>query len=172
MCLAEACPPFYLVYCSLVHDVAARLASWCCTHHTHTRTHHTHTRTHHTHIRTHHMHTCTHTSTYTKCIYTCTHTHTHTHTHSPCTHTRPQDIIVFFVGGATYAEALTIANLNKSIQGVRIILGGTTVHNSKRYTSPYVMRPHTHSPCTHAFPPFLTRVLRWEGGGRGGGGNE
>ena len=82
--------------------------------------------------------------------YTCTHTHTHTHTHhthSPCTlhqHTRPQDIIVFFVGGATYAEALTVANLNKSMQGVRIILGGTTVHNSKRYMSPqiiYVMRP-------------------------------
>ena len=36
------------------------------------------------------------------------------------------------VGGATYAEAMAIANLNKTTQGVRIILGGTTIHNSKR----------------------------------------
>ncbi len=46
---------------------------------------------------------------------------------------RPQDIIVFMVGGATYAEAMAIANLNKTTQGVRIILGGTTIHNSKRW---------------------------------------
>ncbi len=45
---------------------------------------------------------------------------------------RPQDIIVFIVGGATYAEAMAVANLNKTTQGVRIILGGTTIHNSKR----------------------------------------
>ena len=37
------------------------------------------------------------------------------------------------VGGATYAEAMAIANLNKTTQGVRIILGGTTIHNSKRW---------------------------------------
>jgi len=59
---------------------------------------------------------------------TCMHTYTHTHIH-----TRPQDIIVFFVGGATYAEVLTVADLNRSTQGVRIILRGTTVHNSRRY---------------------------------------
>ena len=46
---------------------------------------------------------------------------------------RPQDIIVFIVGGATYAEALAVANANKSLPGVRIILGGSTIHNSRRW---------------------------------------
>ena len=63
-------------------------------------------------------------------LITLTTKHMYAHTHI---HTRPQDIIVFFVGGATYAEALTVANLNRSTQGVRIILGGTTIHNSRRY---------------------------------------
>ena len=45
---------------------------------------------------------------------------------------RPQDIIVFIVGGATYAEAEVVANINRNTQGVRIILGGTTMHNSRR----------------------------------------
>jgi vacuolar protein sorting-associated protein 45 len=48
----------------------------------------------------------------------------------------PQEIIVFFVGGTTYEEALTVHELkqtNKNISGVRIILGGTTIHNSKSF---------------------------------------
>lgn len=45
---------------------------------------------------------------------------------------RPQDIIVFIIGGATYEEALTVYNLNRTTPGVRIVLGGTTVHNTKR----------------------------------------
>ncbi|PNJ55940.1 VPS45 isoform 5 [Pongo abelii] len=45
---------------------------------------------------------------------------------------RPQDIIVFVIGGATYEEALTVYNLNRTTPGVRIVLGGTTVHNTKR----------------------------------------
>ena len=45
---------------------------------------------------------------------------------------RPQDVIVFIIGGATYAEAQAVASVNQSTQGARIILGGTTVHNSKR----------------------------------------
>ena len=45
---------------------------------------------------------------------------------------RPQDIIVFMVGGTTYEEALAVYELNKANPGVRIILGGTTVHNSER----------------------------------------
>ena len=45
---------------------------------------------------------------------------------------RPQDVIVFVVGGATYAEALAVANANKSTPGVRIVLGGSTIHNSQR----------------------------------------
>ncbi|KAK2498160.1 hypothetical protein MC885_002922 [Smutsia gigantea] len=45
---------------------------------------------------------------------------------------RPQDIILFVIGGATYEEALTVYNLNRTTPGVRIVLGGTTVHNTKR----------------------------------------
>lgn len=45
---------------------------------------------------------------------------------------RPQDIIVFMVGGATFEEARYISMLNSTTPGARIILGGTTVHNSRR----------------------------------------
>nr|XP_020767432.1 vacuolar protein sorting-associated protein 45 isoform X1 [Odocoileus virginianus texanus] len=45
----------------------------------------------------------------------------------------PQDIIVFIIGGATYEEALTVYNLNRTTPGVRIVLGGTTVHNTKSF---------------------------------------
>uniref|UniRef100_A0A8C8CR98 Vacuolar protein sorting-associated protein 45 n=1 Tax=Oncorhynchus tshawytscha TaxID=74940 RepID=A0A8C8CR98_ONCTS len=48
---------------------------------------------------------------------------------------RPQDIIVFVIGGATYEEALAIYNLNRTVPGVRIVLGGTTIHNTKRSES-------------------------------------
>lgn len=46
---------------------------------------------------------------------------------------RPQDVIVFIVGGVTYEESLTVHNFNKNYPGVRIILGGTTVHNTKSF---------------------------------------
>ncbi|XP_066530962.1 vacuolar protein sorting-associated protein 45 [Hoplias malabaricus] len=46
---------------------------------------------------------------------------------------RPQDIIVFIIGGATYEEALTVYNLNRTMPGVRIVLGGTTIHNTKSF---------------------------------------
>eukprot|EP00162_Nutomonas_longa_P010809 comp20167_c0_seq1/m.39847 comp20167_c0_seq1/g.39847 ORF comp20167_c0_seq1/g.39847 comp20167_c0_seq1/m.39847 type:complete len:593 (-) comp20167_c0_seq1:164-1942(-) len=54
---------------------------------------------------------------------------------------RPQDVIVFIVGGATYAEAKAIAALNaqsaagaaKGQAGYRVLLGGTTIHNSKSF---------------------------------------
>ncbi|CAI9721269.1 sorting-associated 45 [Octopus vulgaris] len=45
---------------------------------------------------------------------------------------RPQDIIVFMIGGTTYEEALTVHCINRSVTGVRIVIGGTAVHNSKR----------------------------------------
>ncbi|XP_066233469.1 vacuolar protein sorting-associated protein 45 isoform X3 [Saccopteryx leptura] len=48
---------------------------------------------------------------------------------------RPQDIIVFVIGGATYEEALTVYNLNRTTTGVRLVLGGTTVHNTKSQVS-------------------------------------
>ncbi|KAJ7600844.1 Sec1-like protein [Mycena floridula] len=57
---------------------------------------------------------------------------------------RPQDIIIFMIGGTTYEEARTIAQLNQQPQqpinggtpssaGVRLLLGGTCVHNSSSY---------------------------------------
>ncbi|KAI3616277.1 vacuolar protein sorting-associated protein 45 [Moniliophthora roreri] len=60
---------------------------------------------------------------------------------------RPQDIIIFMIGGTTYEEARTIALLNQqstpsssglgtstpTAAGARILLGGTCVHNSSSY---------------------------------------
>lgn len=50
-------------------------------------------------------------------------------------HTRdkPQDIIVFIVGGATYEEAKMVAQVNASSPGVRVVLAATTVHNSSTF---------------------------------------
>ncbi|XP_066994059.1 vacuolar protein sorting-associated protein 45 isoform X2 [Anabrus simplex] len=45
---------------------------------------------------------------------------------------RPQDIIVFIIGGATYEESLTVYQMNKTFP-VRIVLGGTTIHNSASF---------------------------------------
>jgi len=42
-------------------------------------------------------------------------------------------VIVFIVGGVTYEEALTVHMLNRSAPGgVRVVLGGTSVHNTLR----------------------------------------
>ena len=46
---------------------------------------------------------------------------------------KPQDIIVFIVGGATYEEAKTVAQVNASSPGVRVVLGGTTIQNSTTF---------------------------------------
>ncbi|EIW81002.1 Sec1-like protein [Coniophora puteana RWD-64-598 SS2] len=48
---------------------------------------------------------------------------------------RPQDIIIFMVGGTTYEEARTVTLLNQesASTGTRILLGGTCVHNSSSY---------------------------------------
>ncbi|XP_077988672.1 vacuolar protein sorting-associated protein 45-like [Glandiceps talaboti] len=63
---------------------------------------------------------------------------------------RPQDIIVFLVGGATYEEAYAVYNLNKSTPGVRIVLGGTTVHNCQSFLEEVSM----------AMNPMITPVSR------------
>lgn len=39
---------------------------------------------------------------------------------------------MFIIGGAMYEEALSVYNLNRTMPGVRIVLGGTTIHNTKR----------------------------------------
>ncbi|KAI9228698.1 MAG: Sec1 family protein [Piptocephalis tieghemiana] len=46
---------------------------------------------------------------------------------------RPQDIILFVVGGATYEEARTVSLLSSSSPGVRMVFGGTTMHNSMSF---------------------------------------
>ena len=46
---------------------------------------------------------------------------------------KPQDIIVFMVGGTTFEEAKMVAQINASIPGVRVVLGGTKVHNSTTF---------------------------------------
>lgn len=46
------------------------------------------------------------------------------------TRDKPQDIIVFMVGGTTYEEAKMVAQVNASSPGVRVVLGGTGVLNS------------------------------------------
>ncbi|XP_077298329.1 vacuolar protein sorting 45 [Arctopsyche grandis] len=46
---------------------------------------------------------------------------------------RYQNIIVFMVGGTTYEEALCVHNINQSNVGVKVILGGTNIHNSQSF---------------------------------------
>lgn len=46
---------------------------------------------------------------------------------------KPQDVIVFMVGGATFEEARIVAQMNASTPGVRVVLGGTEVLNSSRF---------------------------------------
>jgi vacuolar protein sorting-associated protein 45 len=49
------------------------------------------------------------------------------------TRDKPQDIILFIVGGVTFEEAKTVSQINASSPGIRIVLGGTTVHNSTTF---------------------------------------
>ncbi|KAI4141732.1 MAG: hypothetical protein L6R39_005198 [Caloplaca ligustica] len=49
------------------------------------------------------------------------------------TRDKPQDIIVFMIGGATYEEAKMVAQINASSPGVRVVLGATTIHNSTTF---------------------------------------
>jgi len=45
----------------------------------------------------------------------------------------PQEIIVFFVGGLTYEEALLIHEYNVSNPSLKLVIGGTTIHNSTTF---------------------------------------
>ncbi|KAK0722364.1 Sec1-like protein [Lasiosphaeria miniovina] len=49
------------------------------------------------------------------------------------TRDKPQDVIVFIIGGATYEEAKMVASINASLPGVRVVLGGTTIHNAATF---------------------------------------
>lgn len=46
---------------------------------------------------------------------------------------RPQEIIVCIIGGVTYEEAKVVRELNTSVPGVRVVLGGTSVVNAKQF---------------------------------------
>ncbi|CAI0395983.1 unnamed protein product [Linum tenue] len=46
---------------------------------------------------------------------------------------RPQDVIIFIVGGTTYEESRSVALQNAVHTGVRFTLGGSVVLNSKRF---------------------------------------
>ena len=61
---------------------------------------------------------------------------------------RPQDVIIFIIGGTTFEEARTVALLNEASSnnngsagstgtpaGLRLLLGGTCIHNSSRLAS-------------------------------------
>ncbi|EKD13502.1 vacuolar protein sorting-associated protein 45 [Drepanopeziza brunnea f. sp. 'multigermtubi' MB_m1] len=49
------------------------------------------------------------------------------------TRDKPQDIILFMIGGVTFEEAKTVSQINASSPGIRIVLGGTSVHNSTTF---------------------------------------
>ncbi|KAL7273184.1 vacuolar protein sorting-associated protein 45 [Rhizina undulata] len=49
------------------------------------------------------------------------------------TRDKPQDIIIFMIGGTTYEEAKSVAEINATTPGVRVVLGGTSVLNSKLF---------------------------------------
>ncbi|XP_064086038.1 vacuolar protein sorting-associated protein 45-like [Macrobrachium nipponense] len=51
----------------------------------------------------------------------------------PSSPSRPQNIIVFIVGGITYEETAAVHQFNTNNPGVRVILGGSTVHNSSSF---------------------------------------
>lgn len=46
---------------------------------------------------------------------------------------KPKELIVFMVGGVTYEEATKVAELNASNCGIKVLLGGSYVHNSMSF---------------------------------------
>ena len=46
---------------------------------------------------------------------------------------KPQDVIVFMVGGTTFEEARTVAQVNASMPGVRVVSGGTSMLRSESF---------------------------------------
>lgn len=46
-----------------------------------------------------------------------------------------QNMIVFVVGGVTYEEALKVSELNSTSPNLKVVLGGTSIHNSHTFLS-------------------------------------
>ncbi|KAL5004132.1 hypothetical protein ScPMuIL_017588 [Solemya velum] len=69
---------------------------------------------------------------------------------------RPQDIVVFMIGGTTYEESFAVHHINRSNPGVRVVLGGTTVHNFKSFLEEISQPVHGQTP-SH----MTTRTVHW-----------
>jgi len=61
----------------------------------------------------------------------------------------PTEIIVFMIGGATYEEARHVAEMNTANPGVRILLGGTCMHNCKSFLDEVDKLDEIAKPCGH-----------------------
>ena len=48
---------------------------------------------------------------------------------------RPQHVVVFIIGGATYEESLAVHQFNTKSSNTRIILGGSTIHSTASFLS-------------------------------------
>ena len=46
---------------------------------------------------------------------------------------KPSELIVYIVGGATYEEAAAVTTFNAGNNGLRVVLGGSCVHNSSSF---------------------------------------
>jgi vacuolar protein sorting-associated protein 45 len=46
---------------------------------------------------------------------------------------RPSEVLVFIVGGATYEEACKVAEFNLANPSLKVMLGGSCVHNSTSF---------------------------------------
>jgi len=48
---------------------------------------------------------------------------------------QPKEVIIFIIGGITYEEALNVYQFNHDNKnpGIKVILGGNTIHNSKSF---------------------------------------
>ncbi|KAF5360755.1 hypothetical protein D9756_004715 [Leucocoprinus leucothites] len=77
---------------------------------------------------------------------------------------RPQDVIIFIIGGATYEEARTVSLYNQDPTtasngalppgaGVHLLLGGTCVHNSSSYIEMLRSGAENFSPTIYDPPP-------------------
>lgn len=49
------------------------------------------------------------------------------------TNAKPSEVIVFIVGGVTYEEACKVSQFNSSNAGMKVILGGSVIHNSRSF---------------------------------------
>ncbi|KAJ7781802.1 Sec1-like protein [Mycena maculata] len=77
---------------------------------------------------------------------------------------RPQDVIIFMIGGTTYEEARTVTLFNQdpvaasnggipTAAGTRLLLGGTCVHNSSSYVEMMRAAAASFSPAVYDPPP-------------------